>query len=325
VARTELGSDLRRERDGGSRGLELSRAFFYEWGLPEIDRQFPGLRDHVAAGLFEGSQALGADDEFSQDHAWGPTVHLFTDGQFGVPEAEIAARLSEGAPDEFMGVRRSPRDVAVRVQPTAQFFRAIFSGDLPEDDLGWVHRKPDLRESRLYFLRHGQLFHDGAGDFGELRQRFSTYPADVLAMRMATCCNAIAHYGEYNLRHRLCLRSDVLPTQIALGEFIEAVLRMYFYLENDFAPYWKWLSFEFRRRGFSPQVIDALEDLPRQDRSQQPETITKVLESLTERLVERRVVSRVIEDSGRVEIPLFFRFTKLIRETIKDEGVRKLI
>ena len=123
----------------------------------------------------------------------------------------------------------------------------------------------------------------------------------------------------------MCNRSDSLPVQIALGEFIEAVLRMYFYLEGDFAPYWKWLAFEFRRRGFSESVAEALDQLVHQDPVEQPATVSRILDTLRERMLETGVIGSDIEDSGRVEIPLFFRFMKHIREGIRDERIRRLV
>ncbi len=58
-------------------GLQLSRMFFFEWGLPFLLRSFPQLIDQIAAGTFNGSHTLEADDELSRDHAWGPRFALY--------------------------------------------------------------------------------------------------------------------------------------------------------------------------------------------------------------------------------------------------------
>src|SRR5947207_1403444 len=59
------------------KGLELSRQFFLEWGLPFLRREHPEWADRVAAGRFAGSEAIGADDELSRDHGWGPNFALY--------------------------------------------------------------------------------------------------------------------------------------------------------------------------------------------------------------------------------------------------------
>jgi len=58
------------------RGLEISRMFFEEWGLPYIRTQFPQIVDRVAAGLFSGSQSIGADDEVLYWFSVNWTIHL---------------------------------------------------------------------------------------------------------------------------------------------------------------------------------------------------------------------------------------------------------
>ncbi len=54
-------------------GLELSRAYFEEYGMPMLEEQFPDLLPFLAAGLFgSGSECFGYDDEVSQDHDFEP-------------------------------------------------------------------------------------------------------------------------------------------------------------------------------------------------------------------------------------------------------------
>ena len=54
------------------KGMELSRKYFDEYGLPMLKQKFPQYIDKMAAGLAgEGSECLGFDDEYSQDHDFG--------------------------------------------------------------------------------------------------------------------------------------------------------------------------------------------------------------------------------------------------------------
>ena len=51
------------------KGLELSKAFFFEYGKPMLENDFPSLLPHIAVGLVgAGSECLGFDDDFSRDH-----------------------------------------------------------------------------------------------------------------------------------------------------------------------------------------------------------------------------------------------------------------
>ena len=51
------------------KGLELSRAYYEEYGKPMIDTQLAQYKPYLAAGLVgEGSECLGFDDELSTDH-----------------------------------------------------------------------------------------------------------------------------------------------------------------------------------------------------------------------------------------------------------------
>jgi len=64
------------------KGLELAEAFFNQFGLPALKQHFPDLAERAAAGLFgKGSEILGADDQHSRDHGWGPKFRLFLEEQ----------------------------------------------------------------------------------------------------------------------------------------------------------------------------------------------------------------------------------------------------
>ncbi len=73
------------------KGLEISQAFFREWGFPFLKAEYPELVERAAVGRMMGSDVIGADDEWSRDHCWGPcfevwlTTHDFA--QVGEPDA----------------------------------------------------------------------------------------------------------------------------------------------------------------------------------------------------------------------------------------------
>ena len=64
------------------KGLELSRAYFEEYGLPMLREQFPDWVGRIAAGLIgSGSECFGFDDAISQDHDFEAGFCLFLPGE----------------------------------------------------------------------------------------------------------------------------------------------------------------------------------------------------------------------------------------------------
>ena len=68
-------------------GLELSRAFYDQHGLPMLERDFPELLPFLAIGLFgSGSECLGFDDAVSEDHDFEPGFCIL------LPEEDVVDR-----------------------------------------------------------------------------------------------------------------------------------------------------------------------------------------------------------------------------------------
>ena len=111
-------------------GLELSRAFFEEYGRPRLEAQFPQLLPLLAAGLFgAGSECFGFDDEVSRDHDFEPGFCLMLPGEETVDRRTefLLERAYAKLPREFRGFRRPvvlPVGGARRgVLRTGEFFR----------------------------------------------------------------------------------------------------------------------------------------------------------------------------------------------------------
>lgn len=57
------------------KGLTVAKDFFLNWGLPFLETEYLDITKRLAAGRFQGSDVIGADDEISylfEDH------HAFT-------------------------------------------------------------------------------------------------------------------------------------------------------------------------------------------------------------------------------------------------------
>ena len=91
-------------------GLELSRAFYGQYGAPMLHEQFPEAEKLIAVGLIgSGSECLGFDDEVSQDHDFEPGFCLLLPDESTVDRrtAFLLERAYAKLPKEFMGLRRS--------------------------------------------------------------------------------------------------------------------------------------------------------------------------------------------------------------------------
>ena len=63
------------------KGLEISRAFYEEYGRPMLEKDFGKYIDKIAVGLVgHGSECFGFDDEISTDHDFEPGFCLFLPG-----------------------------------------------------------------------------------------------------------------------------------------------------------------------------------------------------------------------------------------------------
>ena len=93
-------------------GLELSRAFYEEYGRPMLEEKFPEYKGRIAAGLVgHGSECFGFDDEISRDHDFEPGFCLWIADEderlFGFRLFRAYAAL----PAEFHGYRLQKRSV----------------------------------------------------------------------------------------------------------------------------------------------------------------------------------------------------------------------
>jgi hypothetical protein len=201
----------------GTKGLEISRRFFAEWGLPWLQEEWPDLADRVAAGRIGGSDIIGADDEWSRDHDWGPRFDLWLTREdqrrFG---RRLQREINAVAPREFMGARhqffgRRKDNVNVEsVDACIAYHAGLATPPARARDWFRRHRGQSLveRESWLYFLRHGPIFYDPLGEFTTRRDAFGHYPKDVRLKVMHAQCVTLWYVGDYKFSWRLAHRSD---------------------------------------------------------------------------------------------------------------------
>ena len=236
-------------------GLEISRAYFDEYGMPMLEEKFPELLPHVAAGLFgSGSECFGFDDELSRDHDFDPGFMLL------LPDEDVIDRKQEFAlerayaalPKEFMGVERpmmAPVGGSRRgVMRMADFFKektGSTSGNLTMEQ--WLA----VPSYALAEAVNGQVFFDGSGELTRVREALAHYPEDVRRKKLAGNLLLAAQAGQYNFPR--CLRhGETAAAQLAVIAFAQSVMEIVFLLNDAYQPFYKW---QFR-------AIRALPKLP---------------------------------------------------------------
>ncbi|MBR3149071.1 MAG: DUF4037 domain-containing protein [Eubacterium sp.] len=224
-------------------GIELSRAYFEEFGRPMLENEFPELMPYLAAGLFgSGSECFGFDDEISTDHDFEPGFCIFLPDEDTVDRraAFLLERAYAKLPKEFMGFKRamlSPVGGARKgVIRTAEFFEEkIGSPDgtlTPEE---WL----TVPEQALAEATNGVVFFDNFGEVTKIREALAYYPEDVRRKKLAGNLLLMAQSGQYN--YKRCLdHGEEAAAQLAVFEFVNSATAAIFLLNNIYKPYYKW-------------------------------------------------------------------------------------
>lgn len=269
-----------------AKGLDVSRDFFFEWGLPLLETKYPDLARRVAAGRISGSDVLGGDDAISRDHYWGPHFDLFlSEADYTAFGGPLSKAMNAAAPNPWKGHRLigdPPSSVNVHCIPAwVEAWTGI--SKLSRRARDWNR----ANESQLYFLRHGAVFVDQSGELSRWRAALGEYPEAILKRRLSEEIFRVWHHGEYNFVQRLARRGDRVAIAVCLGEFLTGVMRLVLLMDRDFTPYWKWLAFEFRKRSRAAPYSPLLEQLvSTEDVGRQAQLVTDVCARVHEDLVE---------------------------------------
>lgn len=299
------------------KGLEIAKDYFLNWGKPFLEQEFPELSTRVSAGRFAGSDVIGADDEISRDHNWGPQFHLFlSQDDFDQMGAQLSTRMNQAAPKEWLGFRTAgagDRNVLVECVPD-WIQRSIGFSKPPTQDSDWalivkdrrVGGYVEARESALYFLKHGALWLDNNQEFANWRNVLDYYPENVWYGRLAQESFRLWQYGEYNFVHRIAKRGDPLAIAFFLGEFTEGVMRLLLLLDRDYTPYGKWLTYAFRQlkdaEHYAP-LLEALHATP--DVAQKVELVQRICQDIHQQMLTMGITTgKGTHEYARYLLPL---------------------
>ncbi len=251
-------------------GLELSKAFYLQYGKPMLEQQFSDVLEHIAVGLVgEGSECLGFDDALSQDHDFEPGFCLWITE---ADERALGFRLERAyakLPKEFMGFRRSPlspvggnRHGVITIE--SFYTRFLGTSVIPEDLRWWL----SVPSSALLSASNGEVFTDPAGIFSAVRdQLLAGYPEDIRRKKLAAHTVFMAQAGQYNYP-RCLARGEQGAAQLAIFAFVKHAISAIYLLNNRYEPFYKWAYRGLRQLPVLGHIGDALQALTELDNSE---------------------------------------------------------
>ncbi|WEV59491.1 DUF4037 domain-containing protein [Bifidobacterium sp. ESL0728] len=256
-------------------GLKLARAYWEQCGKPMIAEKYAEYQGRIAAGLVgHGSECYGFDDQYSQDHDFGPGFCLWlTDEDYAAIGEKLQADY-EALPQEFMGF--GPRESTARAQGGSRRTGVFRIGDFfagitgypaaPSDDK--PHEWLLLDEPTLAAATNGEIFADPLGAVSRTRQGFKMMPDDVRLSLISRRLGMIAQAGQYNLP-RMLKRGDGAAAWLSIREFTTNVCSFVFLINEPiragYMPYYKWQFAALRRLSgrMSTVLPDVCEQLER--------------------------------------------------------------
>ena len=225
------------------KGLELAEKFYKEYGEKIINEDFSHIKEYLAVGLVgSGSECLGFDDSISQDHDFEAGFCIFIPDEDLVSERDefFLERAYSKLPSNFMGFERSKlnpvggnRHGVIRI---SNFFKDKVGdkdGNITND--GWFY----ISEQFLLEATNGKIFCDNLGLITEIREKLAYLPEDIRLKKLAGNVLVMAQSGQYNYK-RCVDRQETGAAQLAMGEFVNATLKVIFLLNKKYMPYYKW-------------------------------------------------------------------------------------
>jgi hypothetical protein len=241
--------------------INRSKEYFFQYGLPMLEKDFPEVLPYIAAGLTGfGSESLGYDDEYSYDHDTKTGFMLFLDSptylKYGSKLTSAYTKLLKEHPPYFSNSQNSLMGQSeTGVQEISNFLRRHIALDSsPQNYQEWLYTP----EYAFLECINGEIFLDNLGTITSLRQEIANnMPQDVRLKKLAARAAFMAQYGQYN--YARCLKhKEVAAAKIALSNFIEHTVGMVFLLNNRYTPYYKWM---FRALKELPILNDIYENL----------------------------------------------------------------
>lgn len=271
------------------KGIEISKAYFEEYGRPMLEKDFSDILPYLCVGMVgSGSDCYGFDDEISRDHDFEPGFCIF------IPNEDVVDRRKEfllerayaKLPKEFMGLKRSlvspvggRRNGVIRISDF--YLNKIGSADGKLSVLDWL----TISESYLFEATNGEIFFDNYGEFSEIRNRIMNIPEDIRLKKLAGNMLLMAQSGQYN--YGRCLsHGETGAAQLAVIEFVNAAMKSVFLLNKKYMPYYKWSFRAMRDLKLFSTFSDSFEYLlTSENDSVTAQTKTDVIEDIASMII----------------------------------------
>lgn len=272
------------------KGIEISRAFYNEYGKNMLESEFKEIMTCIAVGLCgSGSECYGYDDEISKDHDFEPGFCIFIPGEDVIDRrtAFLLERAYSKLPKEFYGLKRSQIN-PVGGSRHGVIRRGEFFSDKvgSEDGILTVDQWLKLPQYALCEATNGEIFYDGDGAFTKIRSYLMNMPEDIRKKRLAGALLMMAQSGQYNYM-RCISHNETAAAQLAVFEFVKYTLETVFLLNNAYMPYYKWSFRAMRDLKKFAEFAETLEFLMTTENGKElSETKYYIIEDIASAIIE---------------------------------------
>lgn len=250
-------------------GLELSRRYYEEYGLPMIKEQFAEFENRIAVGLAGmGSDCFGFDDEISRDHDFGAGFCMWLTDEdnelFGFELARAYSRL----PKEFLGFEKGKSNYYANsrygVKTISDFYLPLTGKKgAPETVWEWLN----IPEHSLAAAVNGSVFRDDLGEFTKIRETvLYGMPEDIRLKKMAARAAIMAQSGQYNYP-RCIAHGEKGAAALAVSEFVKNTVSLVYLINGSYAPFYKWALRGMENLEIFPDFAPILTDILTEDYS----------------------------------------------------------
>ena len=260
-AQVKMGSEVESIEADGMTGMEICRKFYEEVGKQMIHEKFPEYENQMAVGLVgEGSEVFGYDDAFSRDHDFGPGFCIWLPKELYKAMGDRVQEEYDKLPDTFLGIKRTTTEMGkgrVGVWRMGDFFEE-YTGHrtAPELAAEWV----EIDDYKLATVTNGEIWRDDLGEFTKRRAGFLAQPPEAYRVKLARMISSMAQMGQANYP-RAMARKDYVTAEICISKYMEDTLHCIFLLNDQYAPYYKWLLTGSKSLEILPEVGDMLRAL----------------------------------------------------------------
>lgn len=298
-------------------GIEISKKYFYEYGLPMLEEEFKEYLPRMACGVVgHGSECFGFDDEISKDHDYEPGFTIWlTEEDYKEIEFKLF-RAYQKLPREYMGVEIKNTSVFGSkykgVHTINEFYKFYtLSGKEPTTLDEWVN----IPSFYLAEATNGEVFLDNLGEFSRIRNILKNgMPDDAFYKRLASSLFLMAQSGQYNYE-RCYKHNEKGAASLAISKFVEQSIEVIFLLNKKYAPYYKWSLRAMKDLDKFNEYSSILETLITNPLNF--EENIKIIEKLATKIINELKDYNIEGKSNYLE-----EYAYLINDKIKDNNLR---